>query len=227
MGSLLAHIAEPSPYAPPVQGWRDDANGGDGGNQFKAAVFISPWAFMQRPGAMLAADDRWDYLSREQGGRFQDAWAPKVDDVWANLCGSSHEGEERVWGRVFGRNGQMALVKKTLVTVGTAEVLLDSCRKFGRECVGAKTMVLDRTTDIVAVEREMQEKDAVTVECVGEAHVQPALDAALGYKEGVMMRVILSWLSMFGEKQYLCKMGAEQEMDASMLEGEYTFIDRT
>ncbi|KAK3399604.1 Alpha/Beta hydrolase protein [Sordaria brevicollis] len=188
VGALLAHLAHPSPYAPPVQGWKE------GEDQFKAAVFISPWASMQREGDVIEADDKWDYLSRNQGGRFQELWAPRVDEVWANLCGfSSDAGEqEEVWGRVFGRKGgHKAMVGKTLVTVGTAEVLLDSCRRFGRECVRGKTVVVDRSSDL---EREVKGKDVLMVECVGEAHVQPALDAALGYKDGVMMRAILAWL---------------------------------
>ncbi|KAH7625353.1 Alpha/Beta hydrolase protein [Sordaria sp. MPI-SDFR-AT-0083] len=173
VGALLAHLAKPSPYAPAVREWRD------GEDIFKAAVFISPWAFMQRPGDLFEADDKWDYLSRGQGGRFQDLWDPKLDDVWANLCGFSddQDAQEEVWGRVFGRDGKRAMVEKTLVTVGTAEVLLDSCRRFGRECVGGETVVADWETDI---DGEIKGKDVVTVECVGEAHVQPALDAALG-----------------------------------------------
>ncbi|KAJ4392797.1 hypothetical protein N0V85_006829 [Neurospora sp. IMI 360204] len=185
VGALLAHLANPSPYAPRLEQWRE------GEDAFKAAVFISPWASMQRPGDLFEADEKWDYLTPKQCGRYQDLWDAKVDEVWANLCGFSEDAEEEVWGRVFGRDGRRAMVGKTLVTVGTAEVLLDSCLRFGRECVGGETMVVDRDTDL---EREVKGRDMVTVECVGEAHVQPALDAALGYEEGVMMRVMLAWL---------------------------------
>ncbi|EAA33741.2 hypothetical protein NCU07597 [Neurospora crassa OR74A] len=195
VGALLAHLAKPSPYAPQVEGWKKDEK-----DQFKAAVFISPWASMQRPGGASMfekADDKWDYLTEGQCARYQQLWDPKVDEVWANLCSFSEERdteeEEEVWGRVFGRDGQRAMVGKTLVTVGTAEVLVDSCRRFGRECVGGETVVMDRDTTSTDLEREVKGRGVVTVECVGEAHVQPTLDAAVGCEEGVMMRVMLAW----------------------------------
>lgn len=196
VGALLAHLAKPSSYAPQVGGWKDERD-----QQFKAAVFVSPWASMQGPddaSMFEKADDKWDYLTEGQCGRYQDLWNPKVDEVWANLCSFSEdrntEEEEEVWGRVFGRDGRRAMVKKTLLTVGTAEVLVDSCRRFGRECVGGETVVVDRDTTSMDLEREIKGRDVVTVECVGDAHVQPTLDAAVGYEEGVMMRVLTAWL---------------------------------
>lgn len=195
VGALLAHLAKPSPYAPQVENWENEKD------QFQAAVFISPWASMQGPGSASMfekADDKWDYLTEGQCARYQALWNPKVDEVWANLCTFSDERdteeEEEVWGRVFGRNGRRAMVKKTLVTVGTAEVLVDSCRRFGRECVGGETVVVDRDTTSMDLEREIKGRDVVTVECVGDAHVQPTLDAAVGYEDGVMMRVLAVWL---------------------------------
>ncbi|KAK3502159.1 Alpha/Beta hydrolase protein [Neurospora crassa] len=197
VGALLAHLAKPSPYAPQVENWKNDERD----QQFKAAVFISPWASMQRPGGASMfekVDDKWDYLTEGQCARYQDLWDPKVDEVWANLCGFSEDRntkeEEEVWRRVFGRDGRRAMVEMTLVTVGTAEVLVDSSRRFGRECLGSETVVVDRGTTSMDLAREIKGRDVVTVECVGEAHVQPALDAAVGYEEGVMMRVMLAWL---------------------------------
>ncbi|KHE84183.1 alpha/beta-hydrolase [Neurospora crassa] len=195
VGALLAHLAKPSPYAPPIENWKDERD------QFKAAVFVSPWASMQGPddaSMFEKADDKWDYLTEGQCGRYQELWNPKVDEVWANLCSFSEDEntkeEEEVWRRVFGRDGRRAMVEKTLVTVGTAEVLLESCRRFGRECVGGETVVVDRDTPSTDLEREVKGRDVVTVECVGDAHVQPTLDAAVEYEEGVMMRVSAAWL---------------------------------
>ncbi|KAK2771649.1 hypothetical protein FQN53_004942, partial [Emmonsiellopsis sp. PD_33] len=116
-----------------------------------------------------------------------------VVGYWADLCRGV--GGREVWERVFpvrkDGGGKKGLVKKAMVAVGTAEVFLESCREFASECVRAETVVAGRKTDMAVLDAV----DFVLVECEGEAHVQPALDAAVGYQEGVMMRAVLRWLA--------------------------------
>jgi len=186
-GSLLAHIAHPSPYADPI-----DLKGG----KLKAVLFVSPWASLQDPDDVSGhANDDKDYLTTAQGMRFQQLWNPKLDEVWANLGGKEHVTKptpriQEAWEQVF--DEQNGVVGKAMVTVGTDEILLDACSDFARECVPkAEKVTVDWGTDFRSV---FEGKDFVFAECVGEAHVQPALDAALGYGEGKMMRAILAWL---------------------------------
>ena len=180
VGALLAHLTQPSPYAVPVK-----VSG-----RFRAALFVSP--FVRLPtgtdvGSYESNKGR-DYLSRAQVNGFNAAWKGKEDDIWANLCGVQTSGQ--VWRKVFARDSQ-GLVRKALITVGTAEIFLDCCREFAQEHVGAETIRAGRDTDCKAFEG----KDFVLAECEGEVHVQVALDSGVNYHKGVMERAIMSWLA--------------------------------
>ncbi len=180
VGALLAHLTQPSPYAVPVK-----VNG-----RFRAALFVSP--FVRLPtstdiGSYESNKGR-DYLSRAQVDVFNAAWKGSKDDIWANLCGVRDSGQ--VWSKVFARNSQ-GLVRKALITVGTAEIFLDCCRVFAQEHVGAETIRAGRDTDL----NEFEGKDVVLAECEGEVHVQVALDSVVHYHNGVMEGVIMSWLA--------------------------------
>ncbi|KAL1836184.1 hypothetical protein VTJ49DRAFT_5465 [Mycothermus thermophilus] len=178
VGALLAHIAYPSPYAAPLQL--------DG--QLRAALLVSPFVRLPPPGSgSYESNHGRDYLTRLQVNMFKAAWGAREDEVWANLCGA--EGPGKVWSQVFGC-GSSRLVRKVMVTVGTAEIFLDCCRTFSREHVQAEVIAANKDTEFSVFEGQ----DAVFVECEGEVHVQPALDTAVGYDGGVMKRAIMSWL---------------------------------
>ncbi|KAL2021731.1 hypothetical protein VTK56DRAFT_6674 [Thermocarpiscus australiensis] len=180
VGALLAHVARPSPYAPPL----DVADDG----QLSSALFVCPWAGLGVDSASFGRNYGRDYLGARQVDEFKAAWKGKGDEVWADLCAG--KGAEEVWRRVFAP-GSKGLVKKVMVTVGTAEVLLDCCREFAVEYVRAETVVARRDTDW----RAFEGKDRVLAECEGEVHVQVGLDEAVGYDGGSMMRAIMSWLA--------------------------------
>ena len=178
VGSLLAHLAEPSPYAAPV----DLA-----GRQLRAALFICPWTMMHVDQESFTTNESNDYLDRPQALRFKGEWKPDEGEVWANLCEAPDA--TRVWNKAFGRDGP-GVVSKAMVTAGNAEVLLDSCNIFARDHVHAEMVVADRKTDFSVLDG----KAFVSVECEGEVHVQPAVDSFVGYSDGVMMRAITRWL---------------------------------
>ncbi|ODH44295.1 hypothetical protein ACO22_00915 [Paracoccidioides brasiliensis] len=183
-GSLLTHIAKPSPYAAPL----DLA-----GRQLEAVLLVSPWVMLGTNQGSYHTNHRKDFLTLAQENWFKAQWnangIANEEEVWANLC--EWEGARDVWNGVFPSSGEsQGLVKKAMVTVGTAEVLLDSCRVFAKDCVKAEMVVAQRETDWSV----FHGKDFVFAECEGEVHVQPALDLAVKYYEGYMMRAVLSWL---------------------------------
>ncbi|KAK3296562.1 Alpha/Beta hydrolase protein [Chaetomium fimeti] len=181
IGALLAHLVQPSPYAAPVKL--------DG--KFRAALFVSP--FVRLPPTTGDYDSyetnrKKDYIDRPQVDEFMGAFKGRNDEIWTNLCHG--KGSDDVWKQVFAR-GPQGLVRKKMIIVGTAEILLDCCRVFAETHVRAETVVANRDTDC----REFKGKDTVLVECEGEVHVQVALDSAVGYQKGTMERAIMSWLA--------------------------------
>ncbi|PGH15041.1 hypothetical protein AJ79_02723 [Helicocarpus griseus UAMH5409] len=179
-GSLLAHIVKPSPYAPPL-----DLAGG----QLRAVLFVSPFTMLGTNQGSYRTNDGRDYLNWIQVVRFRDDWNADEKDAWADICGG--DGADIVWRKVFPASGQSAgLVKKAMVTAGSAEVLLDSCRVFATDCVKAEAVCVRRGADWSV----FYGKDFVYAECEGEVHVQPALDSAMGYEHGAMMQAIMRWL---------------------------------
>ncbi|UNI13649.1 hypothetical protein JDV02_000372 [Purpureocillium takamizusanense] len=200
--SLLAHAVRPSPYAPPLT-----ELGGDGGNgrkQLRAVVLLSPWVTMQTSDASFAANGGYDYLTAQQADTFIRLFRPAAGELWACPDG---EGAAELWRAAFPRPSsssslsssasvEVAVAKKILVTVGTGETLLDSCVKFGRDMLGAETVVLD---DVMEKDGRVAAADGLESEVVltvarGEAHVQPALDCAVGYEHGATMRAITTFL---------------------------------
>lgn len=178
VGALLAHLARPSPYAAPLI-----ING-----QFRAALLVSPFTRLPTDAGSYDSNDGKDYLNRVQVAGFKAAWKGREDEAWANLCGGENAAE--IWKEVFAK-GTGGLVKKVMVTVGTAEVFLDCCRFFAKEHVGVETVVAGRDTDW----RVFEGKTSMLVECEGEVHVQVALDFAVGYDKGTMTRAVMSWLA--------------------------------
>jgi hypothetical protein len=156
--------------------------------KFRAALMLSPFVRLPTDTGSYESNDGRDYLNRPQVDGFKMAWKGREDEVWANLCGA--EGSGDVWSKVFARDSR-GRVEKVMVTVGTAEVLLDCCRAFAREHVQAETVMADQYTDY----RVLEGKDRVMVECKGEVHVQAALDSVVGYHGGAQMRAIISWLA--------------------------------
>ncbi|KAK3902687.1 Alpha/Beta hydrolase protein [Staphylotrichum tortipilum] len=182
VGAVLAHLVHPSPYAPPLKV--------DG--QFRAALLVSPFVRLA-VGADFGTyqtNDGRDYLNRPQVDAFGDAWQGRGDEIWANLGGT--EAAAEVWPKVFD-DGPRGLVRKALITVGTAEIFLGCCRDFARDYAGAETVAGSQGTDWRAL---LEGKERVLAECDGEAHVQVALDSAVGYDKGAMGCAIMSWLAL-------------------------------
>lgn len=189
VGSLLAHIARPCPYATPIKlGMKAQATKANLGG----ALLVSPLTKLEIKAESYAQNDGQDYLDKKQIGGFEGAWRPKHGEVWSDMC--EGEGSKEVWDEVFRKEG--GVVKKVMVTVGTAEVFLDSCREFvERFLQDGKVVKVDKGTrwDEIC----WDERGAVYVECEGEVHVQVALDCAVRYEGGLMLGAILGWLGSF------------------------------
>lgn len=181
VGALFAHLVQPSPYVSPLQV--------DG--QFRAALFVSPFVGLPTTdGSSYESNDGRDYLNRQQVDGFMTAaWKGRQDEIWANLSGAGTSDE--VWSKVFAGDSR-GLVRKVLVTVGTAEIFLNCCRDFAKRHARAETVVASRGKDW----RVLEGKNRVLAECEGEVHVQVALDSAVGYDKGLMERAIMSWLAL-------------------------------
>ncbi|KAK4445316.1 Alpha/Beta hydrolase protein [Podospora aff. communis PSN243] len=202
IGAVFAHVVKPCPYFPRLR--LDVEKGG----RFRAAVMVSPFVRLLPPPAgedgrgedgrggdgkdgkrgSYIMNEKRDYLTWGQVMGFRQDWAGEEGEVWANLCGVEARGEG-VWDGVF--EGQGRVVERVLVTVGTAEVFLDDVRVFAGECVGAEVVSVKRGGGVEGVKG----KRRLLVECKDEAHVQVALDMAVGYREGSMMRAVVEWLA--------------------------------
>ncbi|KAJ6446963.1 hypothetical protein O9K51_01738 [Purpureocillium lavendulum] len=193
VASLLAHVARPSPHAPPLT-----ELGVEEGRQLRAVVLFSPWVTMQTGDASFAANDSSDYLSAQQANAFVRLFQPAAGEVWASL--SEGDGAVELWRSAFppgqpssasasGR-GLAMLAKKVLVTAGTGETLLDSCVRFGKDLLGAETVVVDSDEQVALV----WQNDVVLTVAPGEAHVQPALDCAVRYYDGWTLKAVTRFL---------------------------------
>ncbi|KAK3367454.1 Alpha/Beta hydrolase protein [Podospora didyma] len=178
-GAVLAHLADPSPYVSTVSLV----------GRIRAVLFMSPFTLLQENQESYDFNNGKDYLNRPQVRAFKDDWSPIEDEVWANLCGAEDASE--VWGRVFPSLQSKGLVKKAMIVVGSAEVLLDNSREFARDHLRAETVMANRETDW----KVLDGKDFVLVECEGESHVQAALDAVVGHDKGAMTLAIKAWLA--------------------------------
>ncbi|KAM0328685.1 hypothetical protein ACHAQA_005098 [Verticillium albo-atrum] len=180
VGSLLTHIAKPSPHALPI-----DLKG----DQLRAAVLISPWVSMTTDQASFDTNEVTDFLGRLSAERFKASFAPKEDEPWTNLVNAPDSTE--VWDKVLRPSAGLPVAKKVLVVTGAAEVLFDSNVDFGiRHLKGAK-LVVDRETDVAA---QFPDDDYVFAIGMGEAHTQNVMDAAASYTEGNMSRAVEEFL---------------------------------
>ncbi|KAL3965217.1 hypothetical protein ACCO45_002221 [Purpureocillium lilacinum] len=197
IASLLAHVVRPSPYAPPLA-----ELGGEKRKQLRAVVLLSPWVTMRTSDASFTANSANDYLSAQQANVFIRLFRPAAGEVWA--CPSEGDGAVELWRAAFPPTSSSAsaspgkseaagaVAKKMLVTVGMGETLLDSCVRFGRELLGAETVVLDADTHVKGA--LVGGKDVVLTVAPGEAHVQPALDCAVRYEHGATLNAIMAFL---------------------------------
>ncbi|KAL5365982.1 lipase/thioesterase [Aspergillus floccosus] len=175
--SLLTHISGPSPYAAPID---------LGGSQFKAVFFISPWVTL--PIESVLPHGEHDFLTPKMVAKFTTMFNPAVNEVWGHPCEA--QDAVAVWKQLFPGEIQHATCRKAIVAVGTSEILLNSCVDFGRNFVGCEGIRVDSKADLDLV----KERDFVLAIAPGEAHVQPALDSALRYYDGRMMKAILTFL---------------------------------
>lgn len=176
--SLLAHIAQPSPYAPPL-----DLHDG----RFKAAMLVSPWVTMTEEQTRALSESKHDYVPVQRVPWMRDFFKPAESEVWSNLWQPQDADTVAMWKRLFNPG---AICKRAIAVAGTEEVLFDSCVGFGRDCLGCESVVVDGDAGI----GHLKELDFVLAIAPGEAHVQPGLDAFLGYYQGRSMRAISTFL---------------------------------
>ncbi|KAH7055685.1 Alpha/Beta hydrolase protein [Macrophomina phaseolina] len=152
--------------------------GGGGRRRLGAAVLVSPWCGVGWGRPSYAANERWDYLSREAMERFQEAVRITEGEVWGDMLGAAEVDGEK-WGEGFWRRivgGESRLVERTLVTVGTREVFLGDVTEMA-QLMGAG------------------EQDEVQfVKCDKEVHVGAVVDVAMRIDDGEMLTAVLSFL---------------------------------
>ncbi|KAM3443324.1 hypothetical protein MY4824_000627 [Beauveria thailandica] len=188
MASLLAHIAAPAPYAPPLRP----------GGRFLAAVLLSPW-FTWTDAASLGTS-ACDYLEGPHTARLVRVLRPRVADVWCEIVAAP--GAREVWARVFGGGaaggGEKPLVERLLVTASDSEIMHRDARVFAVDYAGATSVSVgagESETQFARVRSEAR------VFAVGtrETHVQPGLDEAVGYHGGGTWRALQAFMSSLGD----------------------------
>jgi acetyl esterase/lipase len=189
--SLLAHITETSPYAPGI-----DLYG-----PFRAAVLVSPWVSMTGEEASVKNNEQDDYFSKRSILNLTGAFTSDLKDVYANPWQA--DTAQSLWDKAFpeapakAKGQAWSICKKVIITVGTCEVLLDSCVDFARKHVKCETLQI-ADEDILNIIKPggfyTEIKDYFLAVVTGEVHVQPGLDNGLRYKGGLMARAVLNWL---------------------------------
>jgi acetyl esterase/lipase len=157
--SLLAHIAQSSPYAAPMKLQRP----------LRAVVLISPWCSTIYTTPSYTTNAATDYLNRAMMEWFTKMWAPKSDDIWADLIHGKAQPD--FWQ--IAMNSTEALSDKTLLLAGSDEVFLDDITMFA-SLLGANK----------------KDSRVEYIKCENEAHVGVALDLAMGINGGDMRTAI-------------------------------------
>jgi acetyl esterase/lipase len=167
--SLLAHIKQPSKYAPPISP----------SGPLRAVIMISPCVGLKFTAASYDFNAENDTLTREGAEEHLRLWNPRKDEVWAD---PQNAASDRFWESVFS-DGADALVESGLLIVGTEEVFLDDNISFAK-----MAGVTDGKT------KSQSRLDLIKSD--GDIHVGAAVDLAIGLKGGNMMKAILEWLKM-------------------------------
>lgn len=180
MASLLAHMAAPAPHVPPLTT--------RGGAPLRAVVLLSPW-FTWTDAASLGGRT-CDYLDGPHTARLVRVLRPRPDEVWCEIVAAPAARE--VWARVFG--GARPLVQRLLVTAAEEEIMQRDARVWAVEYAGAESVVVGQGAmdGELAVVRRARRVLAVGV---GETHVQPGLDEAVGYLGGGTWRALQAFMS--------------------------------
>lgn len=192
---LLAHVVSPAPFAPGIDFEKREP--------FCAAVLVSPWVSMRGEEASISANERDDYLNKKRLVEFVDHLGADFGDVWFSPWEAP--GAQAVWDVVFPpKNALVTTTRKpmltcsnVLVTVGTSEVLLDSCLDFAKRFVKCESVYIGTEADAELVKRR-ETKDTTTSAILavvsGEVHVQPGLDNAVGHKDGLTTMAVRGFL---------------------------------
>lgn len=185
--SLFAHFTRPCPGVPVLE-----LPGGSGKQLCAAAVLICPWLTMTGAGAVAKTNSAHDFLSPDRIALFAELFRTNPKHVWAEPVDAPDAKE--LWDAAFpprGRSSRSAAppppVGRVLVTAGAAEVIVENCQIFATEHLKADTVVLaagGRDKIKKADMDVLREKPSVFALGPCEVHVQPAIDAALGYKDG-------------------------------------------
>ncbi len=182
--SLLAHLTRPCPGVPVLELPA-------GSSQLcAAAVLVCPWLTMTGAGAVAATNEANDYLAPDRIAAFAELLGTNPAHVWAEPVDAPDA--KAVWEAAFPSHGRRsskaaAPVGRVLVTAGAAEVILENCQVFATQHLKAETVVMaagGRDKNKQADLAVLREKPAVFALGPCEVHVQPAIDAALGYKGG-------------------------------------------
>ncbi|OAA49202.1 Alpha/beta hydrolase fold-3 [Beauveria brongniartii RCEF 3172] len=182
MASLLAHIAAPAPYVPPLRP----------SGQFLAVVLLSPW-FTWTDAASLGTST-CDYLEGPHTAHLVRVLRPRVEDVWCEIVAAPNARE--VWARVFGvgASGEKPLVKRLLVTASDSEIMHRDARVFAVDYVGATSVSVGADDSETQFARVRSETRAFAVGR-RETHVQPGLDEAVRYYGGGTWRALQAFMS--------------------------------
>ncbi|KAJ6782482.1 hypothetical protein PWT90_07888 [Aphanocladium album] len=180
VASVLLHLQRPAPGIAPLE---------LNGRRFRAAVLLSPWLLMGQGRKEVTVDTPYDFLRAGHVQHFTDLFQPDREHVWA--CPVEGPSAKSLWSQAVGPSG---VVDRLLTTAGDAELLFDSCRIFMTEYVGGQTVVANSSAKITDLKATIQGATAVFAIGPREVHVQPGLDAYMGYYGGSSMTAITCFL---------------------------------
>lgn len=183
IASLMLHISQPCPSVPPV-----DLRG----QQIGAAILLSPWLDMVPRDAYGMENEAHDILTQNQLHDMAELFETKSDSPWAEPL-VAKDGKTLCVKAFSKAGGSQSVVAKTLVTAGEREVLFKSCEQFAQDCIGAATVIMDDSGKS-KIRTVVDEEAPVFAVGVGEVHVQPAIDIAVGYFGGGTMAALTAFL---------------------------------
>lgn len=182
MASVLAHIAQPSPYtstlAPALKGGR-----------IGAAILVSPWFTWTHLDGIV--NSPCDMLDRTYLTNLVSVLAPVPEDIWCEIVDAP--GAAEVWTRAFGK-GETGIIGKLLVTIGDSELCFRDARIFASDYAGCTPVVLG-DGGLKSELKTIKESHRALAIGQNESHVQPMLDMAVGYQDGATIRAIQAFAS--------------------------------
>jgi acetyl esterase/lipase len=176
--AVLAHLTIPSPYCAPIA---LPPSGPE--SRLRAAMLMAPWVNLVRSNPDYKRNVAYDCITEADGDMFLAAWAPTLDDIYADPLNFPEDKLRNV------------PVRSLLVTAGSREALCDDLVQLGTRfgVSMARDDILAHRT--VAKRSELKSNDSKRLDfrlvvAQDEMHIMPLFESLLGLPEGVMASAI-------------------------------------